>query len=218
MALGQRPTIGFAHRGARDRAPDNTLEGFALALELGASGLESDVWLTADGVPVLDHDGLIPGRGRGRLFSRGGRDNGWRRPQPIAHWCREELPPGIPSLEDLYAICGRDFELSLDVMDPAAFAPVMAVAAVAGATDRLWLCQQSFDQLAAWRREAGDARLVHSACLRRGSDPARQAVLLERVGIDAVNLKAWQWRRPWSRPSTGGTGQPWHGTPRPELS
>ncbi|PZS21409.1 MAG: hypothetical protein DLM54_04420 [Acidimicrobiales bacterium] len=81
-------------------------------------------------------------------------------------------------------------------MDPAAFAPVMAVAAVAGATDRLWLCQQSFDQLAAWRREAGDARLVHSACLRRGSDPARQAVLLERVGIDAVNLKARQWRRP----------------------
>lgn len=64
---------------------------------------------------MLDHDGLIPSRGRGRLFSRGGRDNGWRRPQPIAHWCREELPPGIPSLEDLYAICGRDFELSLDV-------------------------------------------------------------------------------------------------------
>jgi len=58
--LGRRPTIGFAHRGARDRAPDNSLEGFSLALELGAGDLEGDVWLTADGLPVLDHDGLIP--------------------------------------------------------------------------------------------------------------------------------------------------------------
>ncbi len=30
-----------------------------LALRLGATGLESDVWLTADGVPVLDHDGVV---------------------------------------------------------------------------------------------------------------------------------------------------------------
>lgn len=51
--------IGFAHRGARAYAPENTLEAFALALKLGADGLESDVWLTADGVPVLDHDGSV---------------------------------------------------------------------------------------------------------------------------------------------------------------
>ncbi|MDQ1372669.1 MAG: glycerophosphoryl diester phosphodiesterase, partial [Actinomycetota bacterium] len=52
-----RPPIGFAHRGARAHAPENTLEAFQLALKLGATGLESDVWLTHDGVPVLDHDG-----------------------------------------------------------------------------------------------------------------------------------------------------------------
>ena len=55
----RRPPIGFAHRGARAHAPDNTSESFELALRLGASGLESDVWLTADGVPVLDHDGVV---------------------------------------------------------------------------------------------------------------------------------------------------------------
>ncbi len=44
------PPIAFGHRGARAYAPDNTLESFALALRLGATGLESDVWLTADGV------------------------------------------------------------------------------------------------------------------------------------------------------------------------
>ena len=46
--------IAFAHRGARAHAPENTLEAFALGLRLGATGLESDVWLTADGIAVLD--------------------------------------------------------------------------------------------------------------------------------------------------------------------
>ena len=36
--------------------PENTIEAFELALRLGASGLESDVWITADGVAVLDAD------------------------------------------------------------------------------------------------------------------------------------------------------------------
>ena len=45
-SLLDRP-IMFAHRGARAHAPENTLEAFALGLRLGATGLESDVWLTA---------------------------------------------------------------------------------------------------------------------------------------------------------------------------
>ena len=57
-SLLDRP-IAFAHRGARAHARENTLEAFALGLRLGATGLESDVWLTADGVPVLDHDGVV---------------------------------------------------------------------------------------------------------------------------------------------------------------
>ena len=55
----RRPPIGFAHRGARANAPENTLEAFRLAVRLGATGLESDVWRTADGVAVLDHDGVV---------------------------------------------------------------------------------------------------------------------------------------------------------------
>ena len=62
--------ITFAHRGARAYAPENTLEAFELGLRLGATGLESDVWVSADGVPVLDHDGVIRGRfGRARPIS-----------------------------------------------------------------------------------------------------------------------------------------------------
>ena len=59
----------FAHRGGRAHAPENTLEAFALALRLGATGLESDVWCSADGVPVLHHDGRSGQRVRRRTIS-----------------------------------------------------------------------------------------------------------------------------------------------------
>ncbi|WP_326646500.1 glycerophosphodiester phosphodiesterase family protein [Streptosporangium sp. NBC_01755] len=44
------------HRGARGLRPENTLPGFAHALELGVDALELDVALTADRRPVLTHD------------------------------------------------------------------------------------------------------------------------------------------------------------------
>jgi glycerophosphoryl diester phosphodiesterase len=44
------------HRGARGHAPENTLPGFALALQMGADTLEMDVGVTRDGVVVIHHD------------------------------------------------------------------------------------------------------------------------------------------------------------------
>lgn len=48
--------INFAHRGASGYRPENTMLAFEHAIELGATGIETDVQLTADGVPVLIHD------------------------------------------------------------------------------------------------------------------------------------------------------------------
>jgi glycerophosphoryl diester phosphodiesterase len=47
------------HRGARGLAPENTLAGFARALEVGVSTLELDVVVTRDGVVVASHDPLL---------------------------------------------------------------------------------------------------------------------------------------------------------------
>ncbi|GEN45222.1 glycerophosphodiester phosphodiesterase [Alkalibacillus haloalkaliphilus] len=46
----------FAHRGASHYAPENTLPAFQLANEMGASGVELDVQLTKDNIPVIIHD------------------------------------------------------------------------------------------------------------------------------------------------------------------
>ncbi len=63
----QRP-LNIGHRGASGEAPENTRLAFELALRQGADGLEFDVHLSADGVPVVIHDWRLErttsGRGR----------------------------------------------------------------------------------------------------------------------------------------------------------
>lgn len=46
----------FAHRGASAYALENSLKAFEKALELGADGIELDVQVSKDGVPVVYHD------------------------------------------------------------------------------------------------------------------------------------------------------------------
>lgn len=167
--------IGFAHRGARAHARENTLEAFALALEMGARGLESDVWLTGDGVAVLDHDGVVGG-------------------VPIPTLSRAALPAHIPSLAELYAECGTDFELSLDVKHEAAAAEVLRVAEAAGASERLWLCHWNWRRLLPWRQASTRVRLVDSASPAHMRTPGRErAARMARLGIDALNLHHSHW-------------------------
>ena len=46
----------IAHRGASAHAPENTLAAFRAAIDAGADGIEFDVQLASDGVPVVIHD------------------------------------------------------------------------------------------------------------------------------------------------------------------
>ncbi len=170
--------ISFAHRGARAHAPENTIEAFQLALKLGASGLESDVWITEDGVAILDHDGVV-----GPLFRR----------RPIASVPRSALPDHIPSLAEFYEEVGDAFELSLDVKDPNAFEAVVSDAKNQGAEERLWLCHPSFDQVVEWRHGT-EAKLVDSTRLSRIKEgPERRGARLRDHGIDAINLRNVDW-------------------------
>ena len=59
----------LAHAGGAHRRPDNTLVAFDHAVDLGADVIETDLQLTADGVPVLHHDVTVDARteGSGRV-------------------------------------------------------------------------------------------------------------------------------------------------------
>ena len=54
----------IAHRGANREAPESSLAAFEAAIELGAGGIELDVQMTADGIPVVHHDPRLPLAGR----------------------------------------------------------------------------------------------------------------------------------------------------------
>lgn len=51
--------INYAHRGASEYAPENTLSSFYLGMMQGANGIETDVQRTKDGVLVLFHDSTV---------------------------------------------------------------------------------------------------------------------------------------------------------------
>jgi len=52
-------SIVLAHRGASGYAPENTLEAFKLAMDMGADGFELDVHLSKDGELVVIHDETV---------------------------------------------------------------------------------------------------------------------------------------------------------------
>ncbi len=54
--LPAQPPVAIAHRGGAEEAPENTLEAFAAAVELGYRYLETDAHVTRDGVVVAFHD------------------------------------------------------------------------------------------------------------------------------------------------------------------
>ena len=58
----------WAHRGASAYAPENTIPAFMLAHKLGAEGIEFDVRMTKDGIPVICHDQKIDRTSNGTGF------------------------------------------------------------------------------------------------------------------------------------------------------
>ena len=116
-ARGPRPLV-LAHRGSRLRAPENTLEAFALALQEGADGIEFDVRRTSDGVPVVLHDPDLDRTtdGRGPLASLP--FAALRRLDAGAWFDRRHRGARIPSLAEVLDLCrGRavvNIELKID--------------------------------------------------------------------------------------------------------
>ena len=172
----------FAHRGARAHAPENTIAAFQLALRLGATGLESDVWLTADGVPVLDHDGEVR---VGRL-----------RKVPIREVARDQLPDHIPTLRELFDTCGSSYHFSLDLKDPDSGPIVIDLVRqhAPDLMDRLWLCHYDFTKLIELRHLDPGVKLVDSTRLAKIAEgPERRAARLAAEGIDGINLRREDW-------------------------
>ena len=170
--------ITFAHRGARLEYPENTLRAFRRARELGASGLESDVWLSADGEVVCTHDATVR--------------SGVRRVRVEKATAVDLARLEVPRLADVYDELGTDYDFSIDVKTPEAAAPLVDVARKFGALERLWVCSPDLELLVGLRPEPA-VRLVHSTSKRAVGVLERHAHDLSEAGIDAMNMHHTEW-------------------------
>jgi len=98
-----REPLIIGHRGASAVAPENTMAAFEAAIAAGADGIEFDVRLSRDGVPVIIHDDTLQ------------RTHGLR--QRVADMTVKELRTvGVPSLRDLFELMSpNDLFLCLEI-------------------------------------------------------------------------------------------------------
>ena len=171
--------ITFAHRGARLEEPENTIPAFERALAAGVTGLETDVWLSADGEVVCAHDPVV---------KQG------RRKRRIADLTAADLAEiGVPRLADVYERLGTAYECSVDVKTVDAAEALVAVARDHGALERLWVCHPDIEVLRPLRAEPL-VKLVHSDRRRSIAAPLeRHAFDLASIGVDAMNMHHSEW-------------------------
>ena len=83
----------IGHRGASAVAPENTMAAFREAISVGSDGIEFDVRLTRDGVPLIIHDNTLR------------RTTGLRHRVADLTWHElEALDVDVPSLEQLFTL------------------------------------------------------------------------------------------------------------------
>ncbi len=180
-----QPPILFASRGASAHVAGDSLEAFRLALRLGATGLATGVWRTADGAVVLS----ATGRQTTRLRKR-----------PVSELSRSAVPELVTVGELLDCLKG-DFLLLVSV-EPASgdegsvIEDLVELAANhdSGMLGRLWVSHDDVELLTTWRQRFGPIRLVNSARLRDlRHGPERRAAQLADAGIDAISMHHSDW-------------------------
>jgi glycerophosphoryl diester phosphodiesterase len=127
----------IAHRGASAEAPENTLAAFRRAIALRADGIELDVQITRDGVPIVFHDSslLRLTENRGRVTAKT-----WPELQKLRVLASSE---GIPRLIDVLALTRRKIVVQVELKEGATVAPV--VAAIKKAKASAWVILASFE-------------------------------------------------------------------------
>lgn len=101
----------FGHRGTSAVAPENTMAAFHEAIAVGADGIEFDVRLTRDGVPVVIHDSSLH-RTAGLPQRIADLTSSELKSVDVGSWFarKKNLPPGsfanetVPSLRELFTL------------------------------------------------------------------------------------------------------------------
>lgn len=95
----------ISHRGANLEAPQNTLPAFEKSMEIGVDGFETDIHLTADGIPVVCHNYTIDetSDGKGEVKKMNLEE---LRQYDFGSWFHDKFKgTKIPTLEEFLTLC-----------------------------------------------------------------------------------------------------------------
>jgi glycerophosphoryl diester phosphodiesterase len=145
--LDAPPPIAFAHRGFAPDGTENSMTAFERAVGLGYRYLETDVRVTADGVPLAFHDARLD-----RVTDRAGMIA--KLPWDEVRRARIAGREPIPRLADLLA-AWPDTYVNLDVKDEPSILPTVAAIRSTGTVGRVCVAAFSTRRIAAVRRELG---------------------------------------------------------------
>ena len=174
----------IAHRGASAEKPENTFAAFRRAIALKADGIELDVQLSRDGVPVVFHDNSLfrlTGQ-RGRLTAKT-----WSELQKLRVLGSKE---GIPRLTDILALTRTRLVVQIELKRGTIAGPV--IAAIKKARAAAWVILASFEQ--GLLRDAAELapsipRVLISEGRRSRSTLVRQLKDCDACGL-SVNYRA----------------------------
>jgi glycerophosphoryl diester phosphodiesterase len=121
----ERGPVFVAHRGASDRALENSPAAFALAVSDGADMIEFDVRLSADGVPVVFHDHRTGRTSKVNLSVA-------RAPAATLRTVRLKNGEKLPFLSDVLEIVGGKVPVNIESKAPGGIAAAAKTLSRAG--------------------------------------------------------------------------------------
>ena len=121
--------VNYAHRGASEYAPENTMSAFYLGLLQGADGIETDIQRTLDGKLVLFHDKTLErvtvGKASGCVSDYTLNE---LRELKIYGNCATGFYDKIPTLEQFLSVfCGYKIRFALELKTPDAEKEVLSL-------------------------------------------------------------------------------------------
>ncbi len=109
-------TLNIAHRGASSLAPENTIAAFDKAVDIGADGIEFDVQLSKDNVPVIIHDSSLERTTTGKGMVKNHTLAELKKIDAGSWFAADSYGLEIPTLEDiLHRYKGRDLLFNIEL-------------------------------------------------------------------------------------------------------
>ena len=198
----------YAHRGVSAHYPENTLAAFERAIGLGIDGVELDVHLAGDGIPVVIHDGTVDRttNGIGAVSDFTAKQLGLLDAGHRQH---------VPTLDAVLGMSAGKVRVNIELKDAAAVGPVLKVVSAHRGLD--WFASSSdWGTLAAIARQApgtdcypttlgvavnpdGQGTLqdaVDFAAKLRGTGVSVWGGCLDRAAVESIHargLEVWAW-------------------------